>query len=353
MSAAGKYIRSRFPVIYHFLVSVISKIKSLRKPYTIYITDSLGGSFKSYFISNDMPSAITLLKKNLDTESQNLIDVIIQRLLFYPDEKFKVPLPKNKTIIGGLLPVETHKQKEIIKEHLNTQKRTLSLPNKNIGESVLYFYHGLTILPKQVLSYIKNQHFLDIGAYVGDSAIALNNFKFSKIFSLEISQKSIEKFKVNLKSTGIPEEKYTILNIGVAATNDKPPYTFYDTGSAGLSLFRTTGKYDEIEVERKTTDRIVTEHNIQPKFIKVDIEGAALDFVTGAKETLKKNRPVLSIAIYHNPKEFFEVKPFLEETLENYTFLIRKLASGVKNNLIHSEIILLGYPNEIIAAKTS
>jgi hypothetical protein len=38
----------------------------------------------------------------------------------------------------------------------------------------------------------------------------------------------------------------------------------------------------------------------------------------------------------------------LEDLLENYVFLIRKLATGVNNNLCHSETILLCYPMEIL-----
>ena len=188
---------------------------------------------------------------------------------------------------------------------------------------------------------------MDVGAYVGDSAVALRKFQYSKIYSLEISLKSIEAYKHNLNQNKIPQEEYEVLNIGVAASDDEAPIRIFDTGSAGLSLYRKEGKYDEIEVGKKSLDWIVIQNSIQPKFIKVDIEGAGMDFVRGASKTLIKHRPVLSIAIYHNPIEFFEAKPILENLLDNYTFLIRKLNSRIKNNLIHSEVILLAYPNEV------
>ena len=142
--------------------------------------------------------------------------------------------------------------------------------------------------------------------------------------------------------------KFNIINIGIASTNDKAPIKLADTGSSGLSLLRKAGKYDEIMVDQKSIDYIVDQYNISPRFIKVDIEGNALEFVKGAKETLTKFRPVLSVAIYHNPYEFFEVKPLLENLLPDYVFLIRKLSSGIKNNLCHSEVALMGYPKEII-----
>ncbi len=351
MSSIGQYIKLKYPVLYNFLVEFINKAILATRPYSIYITDNLGGSFKNYFVSNNMPLKINELTKNLDAESIELIQIIIQRLLFYPDGKYKGRTSKNDSVVGGLLPVETRVQQKLIDQQIHIVTKSVNLPRQMIEESVFYFYHGLSLLPKEVHEYIKEQHFMDLGAYVGDSAIALSKYQYSKIFSLEISLKSIEQYNLNMKANKISDEKYEIFNIGVASSDNEPPVTMYDTGSTGLSLYRKAGRYDEIQIERKSLDWIVEQNTIEPKFIKVDIEGAAMDFVNGAIKTLPKFRPVLSIAIYHNPIEFFEVKPALEALLSNYTFLIRKLASGVKNNLIHSEVVLLAYPKELMAAK--
>jgi FkbM family methyltransferase len=348
MPLVGGYLKSKLPFAYKIVTQGINKVIALSRPYTIYITDSLGGSFKNYLMTNDMPTKINELKNNLDQQSMELVDVIVNRVLHYPDENHKLPLSKKNSVIGGLLPVEEKSSQDAIALQLQTVAKSIDLPSHMLEESVFFFYHGLTLLPRQVIEYIKNQHFMDIGAYVGDSAIALSKYGYSKIFSLEISQKSINRFRFNLGKAGIPFEKYAILNIGVAASDHEPPVQLFDTGSAGFSPYRRTGKYDEIWVERKSLDYIVEQNAIEPKFIKVDIEGAAMDFVKGAKKTLVKFRPVLSIAIYHNPIEFFEVKPALEKELQNYTFLIRKLSSSVKYNQIHSEVVLLGYPNELI-----
>ncbi len=163
-----------------------------------------------------------------------------------------------------------------------------------------------------------------------------------------MSLKSIEKYRVNLANCGITPDKFEIINAGLASNDNEPPERLWDTGSSGLSFLRKSGKYDEISVEKKSLDFLVDKYNIVPRFIKVDIEGNSLEFVKGATKTLIKFRPVLSVAIYHNPYEFFEVKPMLEDLLSDYVFLIRKLATGVRNNLCHSEVVLLGYPKEAV-----
>ena len=347
MASVGRYIKLRFPTLYKIVVDFINKVILVSHPYSIYITDGLGSSFKSYFINNNMPEKIEALKKNLEPASIELIQIMLQRFLFYPDQRHKVRMSKKEIVIGGLLPVESESQKKIIRQQLRIQAKSVKLPKRMIEESVFYFYHGLDLLPKDVHEYIQGQHFVDLGAYVGDSAIALSKYQYDKIFSIEISLKSIDRYHFNLRKNNIPPEKFKILNIGVASSDDEPPLKMYDTGSAGFSLYRRSGKYDEIQIERKSLDWIVKQNDIRPKFIKVDIEGAAMDFVKGARKTLTTFRPVLSIAIYHNPTEFFEVKPALEGLLVNYKFLIRKLTSGIKNNQIHSEVVLLAYPDEL------
>ena len=348
MKPLGPTIRIIFPKLYYSLITIIKAFRRIVQPYSIYITDSLGGSFKSYFINTNMVEKISELRNNLDKESIETIDVIVQRILHYPDERYKQKTSKRKEIIGGLLPCEMDQIRINISRKLKSDKQKLKYISKHIEESVFYYYHGLSLLPEQIKDYIKNQDFIDAGAFIGDSAIALKEYQYKKIYSVEISQKSIIKYRANLARNNINVNKFDIINICIASTNDKAPIKLADTGSSGLSLLRKAGKYDEIMVDQKSIDYIVDQYNIYPRFIKVDIEGNALEFVKVAKETLTKFRPVLSVAIYHNPYEFFEVKPLLENLLHDYVFMIRKLSSGIKNNLCHSEVALMGYPKEII-----
>ena len=351
MNLSGKYFREHTPWIYNIMVSLINWIKRVSAPYYIYITDSLGGSFKDYFTLPDIQDRIRRLKRNLDKESSETIDIIMVRLQQYPDEKDRHRMSRRIDVKGGRLPVETREMKDFLKGALKLVKRKTGLPSRHIGESVFFFEHGLRLFPAEVNDYIKDSDFIDAGAYIGDSAIALKEYGYRKIFSIEISRKSIEKYKINLERNGIDPTRYLIINSGISAVGRESPVTFPDTGSAGLSVLRRSGKYDIITVERDSIDNIVREFNIMPRFIKADIEGSALDLIKGAITTIKKFRPVLSIAIYHNPVEFFEVKPFLEELMDDYVFFIRKLSSGIKNNECHSEVILLGCPGEVLKEK--
>jgi FkbM family methyltransferase len=348
MGKFGSIVRSRFPAGYYFVVGIINYFIRVSKPYSIYITDNLGGSFKEYFLMHNMPSQLMMLKNGLDEESVKTIDTVLERFLNYPDERYKQKISKSKPVIGGLLPVESDLSKNLINKELIRVENKYPHFSPHIEESVFYFFHGLGVLPEKIADYIRSSDFMDIGAFIGDSSVALFQYQYNRIFAVELSKKSIGRYCDNMKRSGISESRFEVIHAAISGSESNESIKIKDTGSAGLSNIRNTGKYDEIEVPLKTLDRLVSEKNIKPKFIKVDIEGNGYRFVQGAVQTIRQFRPVLSIAIYHNPQEFFEVKPFLEEIAENYVFMIRKLSAGIRNNQCHSEIVLLGYPGEIL-----
>jgi hypothetical protein len=48
--------------------------------------------------------------------------------------------------------------------------------------------------------------------------------------------------------------------------------------------------------------------------------------LAGAINTIKKQKPVLLLSIYHNANDFFEIKPLIESWNLGYKFKIRKLS---------------------------
>ena len=337
----GNIMRNRFPQLYKMITRFTFNLK--KKNY-LFISDSFGESFKNYISENAMAEKLNDLKSNLDEYSQKTIDVVYQRILNYPEFRYKqILIPKRDNIVGGLLNEEKIRfnPKKIKKE------QNISLRTSLIESSVFQFYHGLKYLPKNILNSIEGKDFIDLGAFVGDTAIALRKYNYKKIYSIEMSRQSIVEYKKNMKLNLIDDDKYKIINCAIVKEDGLPPIKIIDSGSAGLSLKRDTfAKAKEIEIEQKTLHLVINEYNIKPSFIKMDLEGMAMECLLGGLDPIKNFRPVLSIAIYHNPVELFEIKPFLESELSNYSFIIRKLSNRIDNNNCHSEIILLAFPNE-------
>jgi FkbM family methyltransferase len=338
----GEIMRKHFPQLYNTINQVIFRIK---KNDYVFISDHFGASFKDYISENYTTEKLAKLKLGLDEYSIKTIDIVFSRILNYPESKYKQPFSANKkNIIGGLLNEESIK----FNPYQIKRKYKLKLKTSLIESSVFEFYHGLTFLPKKVQNLVRGKDFIDIGAYVGDSAIALRKYDYKKNYSIEMSLQSISDYRKNMLSNGIYDNMFEIINCAVSSKEGLPTIKVKDNGSAGLSLNNNKPtKASEIEVELKTLDTIISEYNIKPAFIKIDIEGMGKDCIAGGLKSLKVFRPVISIAIYHNPIEFFEIKPMLELELSDYSFMIRKLSNSITNNSCHAETILLAYPNEI------
>ena len=58
-------------------------------------------------------------------------------------------------------------------------------------------------------------------------------------------------------------------------------------------------------------------------YIKIDVEGADLDVLYGARETIRKYRPRIAISIYHSNAHMIEIPEALHEICPEYRFYVR------------------------------
>ena len=341
------YIRKNNPLLYFRLIAISDEVKSSKS--AIHIFDNCGGSFKDYIAGEDMAKRLEALKSGLDDYSCTTIDILFKRLQNYPEHRYGVKVtPSRDNIVGGLLNEEKPELAGRARTRLKQVAREIKFPVSHMDPSVFYFDHGLTYLPGNVTASLKGKDFIDLGAYFGDSALTLLKYNYRKIFSVEFSPKAIENYKTFMKLNKVDSARYQIIPVAMAAS-DKAEPIFLKKNDYTLYSEQICKEEDaQIKVERRSLDSLVNEFAIEPKLIKADIEGFALECMKGASQTLKKFRPVLSLAIYHNPQEFFETKPYLEGLLDNYAFMIRKMATSPFGLRSTGETILLAYPDEMV-----
>lgn len=70
-----------------------------------------------------------------------------------------------------------------------------------------------------------------------------------------------------------------------------------------------------IEVDR--LDDVVKD---EVTFIKMDIEGAEIRALMGAKETIVRNKPKLAICVYHKPEDIVEIPKLILSFRDDYIF---------------------------------
>jgi len=58
--------------------------------------------------------------------------------------------------------------------------------------------------------------------------------------------------------------------------------------------------------------------NAEATFIKLEIEGAELQALNGARRTIERNRPQMAVSVYHKPEDLLTLMDFIEDTGQNY-----------------------------------
>jgi len=71
-------------------------------------------------------------------------------------------------------------------------------------------------------------------------------------------------------------------------------------------------------------------------FIKLDIEGAELDMLKGAVETIKKYKPKLAISIYHKNWDFIEISLFIKSLHPSYRFYLRHYSTVFADTILYA-----------------
>ncbi|MDX2359891.1 MAG: FkbM family methyltransferase [Crocinitomicaceae bacterium] len=176
-----------------------------------------------------------------------------------------------------------------------------------------YRYKHLDIAPKEGAT------ILDCGGCWGDTALYFDRkVKNAKIFTFEFVPSNIELLNTNLAlnnihSVEVIEQPVGKISGSVYHVVDKgPSSTLSDTPSEG-----------SFEVETISIDDLVVSKAIgKVDFIKMDIEGAELIALEGARETILKYSPTLVLAIYHYPCDFDQLPRFIHDLNPDYRFYL-------------------------------
>ena len=188
----------------------------------------------------------------------------------------------------------------------------------------MQFHHGLFLADEWVKDYVKGKDFLDCGSYDGDSALVFTRFyQPRKIYSFDLSAKNCELYRSTMAANGVPAERYELVNCGVSDVAGSA--AIIDCGGSGVSLGRlsTRDRRHGLEVPLIRMDDFVDARpEIHVGVIKCDLEGHGVRALMGMEKTIRRFRPVLSLAIYHCPDEFFETKPLLEEITKDLGYRI-------------------------------
>ena len=93
---------------------------------------------------------------------------------------------------------------------------------------------------------------------------------------------------------------------------------FYDRGS---SSYLTDKEHSNSVVKVSAVDDVMECRDAT--FIKMDTEGAEMDALEGAVKTIKRNKPKLTICIYHSDEDMLRIAEWIHELVPEYKLYVR------------------------------
>ncbi|MGC9169004.1 MAG: FkbM family methyltransferase, partial [Desulfurella sp.] len=76
----------------------------------------------------------------------------------------------------------------------------------------------------------------------------------------------------------------------------------------------------------------------KPTLIKMDIEGAELEALTGAKEIITKYKPKLQICIYHKPEHLWQIPMLLKDWVKEYKLYIGHHSFDFAETVLYAKV---------------
>jgi FkbM family methyltransferase len=145
---------------------------------------------------------------------------------------------------------------------------------------------------------------LDCGANVGVFTRVALNAGAKLIIAIEFAPENLECLRRNFAGE-IRDGRVVIYPKGVWDKDDVLTLTVDPTNSAADSVVMHPEKsHDGPRVQLTTIDKLVAELKLdRVDYIKMDIEGAEKQALAGARETLAKFHPRLSLSAYHRPED--------------------------------------------------
>ncbi len=270
------------------------------------------------------------LIKNLDDNSIDCVSKIlsrVQQIATSNNARFDIFTEEEIKQFKNLKK-EFHSQIIKISDEVWAYKQYL-LPIKHFESSVFYYKHQLGDL-KNIDSF-KDKDIIDAGGFIGDSAIVFSPYTNGNVYTFE---PTTQNYNMMLETIKLNESKNIVpVKLGLGSKDEVLEINIDSSASSINRVLHENLQKESIHIT--TLDKFVEEHNLKVGLIKVDIEGFEQEFLRGALNTIKTQKPTLLLSIYHNADDFFNIKPFIESLDLGYSLkIVRPNDGGVRGETL-------------------
>jgi len=177
---------------------------------------------------------------------------------------------------------------------------------------------------------------IDAGACYGDVAFsyAHDAGPSGKVYSIEFMPDNLDIFHKNIALNPELSKRIQILETPIWSKPGVPVY-FEKTYGISTKVSMERMNNDDNVINTSTIDQLVANGTIEKvDFISMDIEGAEVEALKGAENTLRKFKPKLAISLYHRPSDFRDIPEYIKSLNLGYKFYFNHFTMHIEESVL-------------------
>jgi len=215
-------------------------------------------------------------------------------------------------------------------------RKACNVDLSSIGYSIVIFFPPFAIttvfvfnqyecrLADKVIKAEAGDIVIDAGGCYGDTALYFAHEVGIKgrVYSFEFMPESLAIFQQNMALNRELSQRIDLVRRAVWSQSGAQ--LFIEGSGPGTRVRTKASRPDATRVETLTIDDLASNKNLNSvDFIKMDIEGAELEALRGAENTIRQFRPKLAISVYHNFNDLWEIPKYIDSLGLGYRFALR------------------------------
>ena len=176
--------------------------------------------------------------------------------------------------------------------------------------------------PPDLFSWSGDEWIVDGGAYDGDTVRTVSRLhgdRFGHMLAVEPDPANFERLLAT--AAALPPAVRAKLDCRQIALASRHGTLHLDATGTASSTTSAAASAAAIAVPAETLDALVA--GAAPTFVKLDIEGAEIDALEGARATIDRHAPVLAVCVYHLQNHLWRIPLLLRGWRRDYAFFLR------------------------------
>lgn len=181
--------------------------------------------------------------------------------------------------------------------------------------------------PHDVVTFSPEGIYIDGGTFNGDTIhqyIQAARGRYSKIIAFEPDPQTFNTLKANIGH--LPN--VTPVNNGLFSHSTNLRFSS-DNSRASLISDQGNTTVPVVSIDEFLDGNPVT-------YIKLNIEGAELDALNGARNGILQHQPILAVAAYHSPDHLWKIPKLIKEINPRYKLFLRQHDFGVVETVVYA-----------------